>query len=392
MNAAGWPRRRFLRGLGECGLVLGAGLAAGCGGPGLTPAPLRTGTADESSSERVVSFANWPQYLDAAGTGRHLRHPTLTEFTRRTGIRVSYSEPISGNEQIAGEIGIPLALGRYPGYDLLVLTDWMVAHLASIGWVQQLPPAAVPNAGRLVPEFRNHPLPDVSRYSLPWQGGFTGIAWNEAVTRRPVLSMSDLLTSRDLHGRAGLVADMRDVIGLIMLDMGVDPAAFTDAEFSAALATVDRAVVTGQVRSVTNNYLPQLERGELAACVAWPGDILVAQLLRHPPVQFALPSAGGMLWTDNMVIPAFARHKRNAERLMDFYYEPAIAAQLSAYELFICPVTGTQTVMRSRAPALAAQQYIFPGPDLLARGHYFRLLPRAVSTRYGNAFASAVGL
>ena len=384
-------RRRFLHGLGGGGLALGAGLLAGCGAPELAPVPVSTRTPDKSRTERVVNVATWVVYVDSEGSGKRHRHPTLIEFTRRTGIRVSYSEPINNNLQIVGQVGIPLAMGRYSGYDLLVLTDWIVAELARIGWVQPLSPAAVPNAGRLVPEFRNHPLPDVARYSLPWQGGFTGIAWNRDLTHRPVLSMTDLLTSRDLHGKVGVVPEMRDVMGLIMLDMGVDPASFTDADFNAALKMLDRAVVSGQIRSVTADYIPQLHAGKLAACVAWPSDVIFVQP-RYPQLRTALPNAGGLLWTDNMVIPAFARHKLNAERLINFYYEPVIAAQLSAYELYICPVQGTQSVMRRLDPALAGQQYIFPSHQLLARGHYFKLLPPAVSAKYSTAFASTVGL
>jgi spermidine/putrescine transport system substrate-binding protein len=151
-------------------------------------------------------------------------------------------------------MGVRLALGRDPGYDLVVISDWMVVELIDRGWVQPLSAALVPNAARLVPEFRNQPLPDVRCYALPWQGGFAGIAWNLAATHRPVTSMSDLLTSPDLHGRVGLVGEMRDVMGLIMLDMGMNPAAFSGRDFSAALARLDRAVSRGQILTVTNNY------------------------------------------------------------------------------------------------------------------------------------------
>ena len=150
-------------------------------------------------------------------------------------------------------------------------------------------------------------------------------------------------------------------------------------------------MVSGQIHSVTADYVQPLRTGELAACVAWPSDVVFYQP-KYPQLQTALPTAGGVLWTDNMVIPAFARHRLNAERLMNFYYEPAIAAQLSAYELYICPVRGTQAVMRQVDPALASQQYIFPSHELLAQGHYFMLLPPARSAAYSNAYATTVGL
>jgi spermidine/putrescine transport system substrate-binding protein len=390
MNAAGNPsRRRFLRGAGQAGLVLGAGLLGACAAPGLTPEPLATSVADLSRTQRVVSFANWPDYVDSLPGNRHV-HPTLREFTRRTGITVDYSEPIQGNDQFTGQIGVRLALGENPGYDLAVLTDWAVAELAGRGWIQPLSAAAVPNAARLIPAFRNHPLPDVRRYALPWQGGFTGIGWNPTVTHRPVTGMSDLLTAPDLRGRVGLVAEMRDVIGLIMLDMGTNPASFTGAEFDGALALLDRAVRSGQILTVTNDYSARLDKGEIAACTAWAGDVIFIQQT-NPRVQFALPGAGGMLWTDNMVIPAFSHHKENAESLMNFYYQPGPAARLSAYELFICPVLGAQASVRHIDPALADQQYVFPSPAMLAQAHYFMQLPPALAATYNTRFAAVIG-
>jgi spermidine/putrescine transport system substrate-binding protein len=77
---------------------------------------------------------------------------------------------------------------------------------------------------------------------------------------------------------------------------------------------------------------------------------------------------------------------------MNFYYEPEIAARLSAYERFICPVLGTRAAMREIDPALTAEQYIFPSAELLASAHYFRLLPPAVATSYNSRFATVLGL
>src|ERR1035441_32875 len=121
MSVTGRPsRRRFLRGIGFGGLglvagALGTGALGACGGTDLAPVPLRTGMADLSRAQRVVRFANWPDYVDSL-PGNHLVHPTLVEFTRRTGIVVEYSEPVRANDQFVGQMGVQLALGRSPGY------------------------------------------------------------------------------------------------------------------------------------------------------------------------------------------------------------------------------------------------------------------------------------
>ncbi len=387
-------RRRFLRGIGAAAglgaVALGGGLLSSCSAQDLAAVPLAAGASDRSRRQKVVRFANWPGYLDQAPTDPG-QHPTLAEFTRRTGIAVEYSEPIDGNEEFFAQIGMPLALGESTGYDLVVLSDWLIPELIQLGWLDALSPGGVPNASRLRPEFRNWPVADVRRFSLPWQGGLTGIAYNMAATHRPVTSMHDLLTAPDLKGRVSLVADMRDVMGLIILAEGGNPAAFSSTEFGSALAMLRRSIQTGQIRAVTNDYTAGLSQGTIAACVAWSGDVLGIQP-SNADVRFTWPSAGGMLWTDNMVIPAFAGHKENAERLMSYYYEPAVAARLSAQELFLCPVIGADVAMRQVDPALAEDRYIFPTPKILQSSYHFMILSPQQSMDYTASYNETVGL
>ena len=385
-------RRGFLRGLGGAGLgamALGTGLGA-CSTPGLAPVPLARAAPDRSTADGIVRFANWLSYVDQA-PGNPRRYPTLDEFTRRTGIAVDYSEPITDNEQFIGLIGIPLALGQGTGYDLVVLSDWVVAEFIQLGWVEPLSPQAVPNAARLLPHFGNWPVPDVRRYSLPWQCGFTGIVYNAKVTRRPVTSMRDLLTSPDLHGKVSLATEMRDVLTLVMLDMGINPVNFTSREFAAAVKVVGKAAQAGQIGMVTNYYLSEMINGTVAAAVGWAGDYLNVRA-QNPDIRFTWPQAGGGLWSDNMLIPAHAQHTRNAERLMNFYYEPDIAAQLSAFESYVCPVLGAASAMRKIDPALASEKYIFPTPELLTNGHYFKLLTPQQKAQYTARYQNALGL
>ena len=336
----------------------------------------------------MVRFANWADYIDTSPTGGH---PTLAEFTRQTGIRVDYNGFIQDANQVTGLIGIALAAGQDPGYDLVVAGDWVLAQFIEEGWAAELSPGLLTEAWRLQPRFRDWPVPDLRRHALPFQGGLTGIGYNAKVTRRPVTSMTDLLTAPDLHGRVSLVTEMRDVMGLIMLDQGSDPADFSSAEFGTALAMLQRSVNAGQIRIVADSYLPFLVKGDVAAGVVWAGDILAGRD-QNSALEFTWPKGGGMLWTDNMMIPALTPVRANAERLMNFYYQPDVAAQLSAYLEYVCPVLGTQAAMRQLNPALAGGEYIFPSAALLRSGHYFKILSRAQIASYTAEFQAAVGL
>jgi spermidine/putrescine transport system substrate-binding protein len=369
--------------------MLGAGLSD-CSAPGLAQVPVRATVTDESRTRRVVRFANWIREIDTSSTGGH---PTLEEFTRQTGIGVDYDGFIADANQFIGVIGIALAAGQDPGYDLVVLADWVLAEFIEQGWAAELSPRLLTQAWRLQPRFHDWPVPDLRRYALPWVAGFTGIGYNINQTHRPITSMTDLLTAPDLHGRVSLVAEMRDVMGLLLLDQGSDPADFTPAEFRAAIAMLQRAVTAGQVRIVTDNYLPYLinPKNPVAAGVVWGGDILASHAV-DPALRFTWPKGGGMLWTDNMMIPALTPVQANAERLMNFYYQPHVAAQLAAWMQYICPVQGAQAAMRQLDPALAGAEQIFPSAALLQSGHYFKILNRSQISSYTTAFQNAVGL
>jgi spermidine/putrescine transport system substrate-binding protein len=382
-------RRRFMARCGSIGMgaaMLGAGLSS-CANPNLPEVPVAT-VRDQSRTRKLVRFANWYDYIDISAQGVH---PTLAEFTRQTGIRVDYAELFPDADQVTGLIGGRLAVGIDPGYDLIVIADQPLAQFIERGWAADLSPGLLTEGWRLLPRFRDWPVPDLRRYSLPWQGGFTGIGYNLALTRRPVTTMTELLTAPDLHGRVSLVTSMPDVMGLIMLEQGSDPGAFSAAEFRGALAMLRRSVAAGQVRVVSDAYWLSMADGKVAAGVAWSGDMLrLRQTI--PALRFGLPDRGGMLWTDNLMIPALAAYRGNAERLMDFYYQPDAAAQLSAYTQYISPVAGAQAAMRRIDPALATEQYVFPAPALLQRSHTFKILPRAQLASYTTDFQNAVGL
>jgi spermidine/putrescine transport system substrate-binding protein len=173
--------------------------------------------------------------------------------------------------------------------------------------------------------------------------------------------------------------------------MGINPVNFTSREFAAAVKVVGKAAQAGQIGIVTNYYLSEMINGTVAAAVGWAGDYLNVRA-QNPDIRFTWPQAGGGLWSDNMLIPAHAQHTRNAERLMNFYYEPDIAAQLSAFESYVCPVLGAASAMREIDPALASEKYIFPTSELLTNGHYFKLLTPQQKAQYTARYQNAIGL
>ncbi|GAA3376278.1 spermidine/putrescine ABC transporter substrate-binding protein [Streptomyces sannanensis] len=389
---AAMTRRSLLRASGVGALTVGglAGLSA-CGIPPAKREDQGPASTDFSAEEKVVNFSNWTEYMDTSEDGKH--RPTLEEFTKRTGITVKYTEDINDNVEFFGKIKPQLAAGQDTGRDLIIATDWLASRIIRLGWAQKLDPANLPHAfTNLSGQFRNPDWDPGRAYSYPWTGIPVVIAYNSKATGgRKVDSVSQLLDDPELKGRVSFLTEMRDTIGMTMLDMGKDPEKFTDDEFDAAVARLQKAVDTKQIRRFTgNDYTADLSKGDIAACVAWAGDLVQLQA-DNPDVKFAIPAVGYMAGTDNMLVPAKARHKANAERLIDYYYEPPVAARLAAYINFVCPVDGVREELEKIDPALASNTLILPDKAMAAKSHAFRSLTSEEETAYEEKFAKLIG-
>ncbi|WP_448059998.1 polyamine ABC transporter substrate-binding protein [Cellulomonas hominis] len=385
---SGLSRRQFLGALGGVGA---AAFLAACGtGGSPSSGASRSAAGDLSADEKLVRWANWTLYLDQDESGT--KYPTLEAFTTQTGIDVDYTEDIEDNDSFYGKVSGQLANGQDIGYDIVTLTDWMAARLIRLGYTQELDRSRIPNADNILPNLADVDFDPGRTHSLTWQSGFGGIAWAKDKVPAGMTSVSDLWAP-ELAGRVEVLSEMRDTIGLIMLDQGVDPAGdWAEDEFDAALGVLKDKIGSGHIRQVRgNSYTQDLVSGDAIAVIGWSGDITALNYENDDKFQFAIPEAGGTLWSDNLMIPIGATHKANAEEVMNYYYDPEVAAQVAAWVNYITPVQGAQEAMEAIDPDLVDNQLIFPDADTLARTHVFRTLTPEEETTYNGAFLDAIG-
>jgi spermidine/putrescine transport system substrate-binding protein len=333
------------------------GLLAACGG----------GDDEEASDElkTVLNFANWPFYIDTE------KPTTLQTFTEESGIKVNYFEEINDNADYFATVQGRLSQGQAIDRDIFVFTDnsRFPGLLVGQGWVEKLDKDRIPNISNLVAAQASPPFDPEREYSLPWQSGMTGIAWNEDVTG-PVETIEQLLEDPSLKGKVTMLQEMADSVGLVILANGDDPATVSDDVFTSAIDRVQAAVDSGQIRRFTgNDYAQPLTRGDVAASVAWSGDII--QLLAdNPKLKWAVPSDGGMIWTDNMFIPA-GGSAATASEYMNYVYRPEVAAKIAAYVNYVTPVVGAKEELAKTDPETAGNELIFPSDELLGQLHQY---------------------
>ncbi len=202
--------------------------------------------------------------------------------------------------------------------------------------------------------------------------------------------MEELLTRSDLKGKVTLLKELGDTMGFMLLLEGANPEDFTGDEWAAAIARLEEVVASGQLRRFTgNDYVQGLASGDIVACEAWSGDVIAMQY-DNPDIKWVVPEEGLGLWSDNMMVPNKAEHQTNAEKLMNYYYEPEVAATLAAWVNYICPVEGAQEAMEKVDPSLVDNELIFPTEEFLADSFVFKGLDDETRRQYDKDFAKAM--
>ena len=385
-------RRSLLRALGGTAAL---GALAGCGVPAAYVRPGERAVADTSATSHRLTWSNWPLYIDTDDKNPN-RRPTLDAFEKRTGIRVDYVEEINDNDEFFGKISPALMNHQSTGRDLIVISDWMCARFVRLGWVQEMDRAQQPNVAKyLDPLLRSPAFDEGRRFTVPWQSGITGIAYNRKKLGREIRSVKDLWAS-DLKGRVTLLSGLDESFALLMQGNGVDITKWTADDFHDICDEVQRQVGRGQIRRFTgNDYTKDLVSGDVLACQAYSGDVIQLQA-DNPDIRFVVPEEGAELWSDSLMIPDRAGHKGNAERLIDYYYQPEVAAELAAWVNYVCPVPAAKEILAADpdkdTAALADNPLIFPDATMRSRLAIARDITSVERVDFARRWNKIVGL
>ena len=325
-------RRTFMGRAGRGGLAVGAlftlpGLLAAC-----SPAPGASGSGGR------LAWLNWPAYIDISED--ETSYPSIEAFTEQTGIEVEYDEGLLDNAEFLAQYAPDLRAGNNTGWDVMSPGGWVVERMARLGWLEELDHSQLPNWTANAADYAKGLWFDPENtHSIWWQGGITGIAYDPEMTGREITTFDDLLDP-EFSGRAGGFSDMRDMFGLTLLSLGVEPANATVDDVQRAQDKL-LAVPEGHFRGFYGNeYYDALAAGDLAIAVAWSGDVSQMNLYDNDKVVFVVPESGGMRWNDNLVIPKGGANLENAHKLLNYWYDPVAATTLSEYVGYFTGVKG----------------------------------------------------
>lgn len=375
------------------------GAASASAAPSATAEATAAATAEASASAEAagatpsaeLNWANWTYYLDYDDATK--KYPSLEAFTKEYGTKVNYSEVIDDNNSFFGTIKPALEAGQDTGWDVITMTDWMAARLIRLGWIEELNLANMPDFTKNLKDiYKGFAWDPEMKHHAPWQSGMTGLGY--AKDKTGMLDTLEVLFTADpkWNGKVDYLSEMRDAEGLTMLSLGLDPTNPTRQACDAATAKMQKAVDDGIVRAFKGNaYAEDLKSGDAVLSMAWSGDMVQA-LIDKPTLQFSVGKEGGIIWTDNMMIPNGAQHKGTAELLMNYYYRPEVAALVTAYVNYLTPVVGADKILIKDNPDIAKNPLIFPPADVTARLHDFGALSEADEAYFNDAFAKVSGV
>src|SRR3954468_730167 len=381
-------RRQLIRRLGAAGLTMSSAgtLLAACGGVKGTDTggPTKTAASHPKVAIKELNFSNWPYYMDP-------KRNVLKEWSQaHNGAHVKYVEEINDLDEFFGKVRQQLQRGETLNRDLVVLTDWMASRWVRGQWVEAIDKRNIPNAKNLQPNLQ-HPNWDPNRnFSLPWQSGMSAIAYNPKKTGRKLHSIGDLFDPK-FKGKVTMLSDPHDSAGLMVLLAGKKTEDATLDDVLAGIQKIDEQNKKGQIRRFTgNDYVTDLTKGNAWVSVVYSGDVF--QLKKDiPELQFLIPDEGALLWTDNMMIPQKAPHPYAAETMMNFVYQPAVAAKILEAYAYIAPVVGTKQVLEKSDPKLANDPLIFPSDQDRARLQGYPALSPSDENKMVAAMQKVIG-
>ena len=382
-------RRELLRRVGiGAGAVSATALLAACGIGGEQEDEGAKDTLTTTKQQGELDFANWPFYIDPGKNG------TVTDFEKKTGIDVSYKDVIDDNAAFFATIREPLAQGQATGWDIIVVTDWLITKMARLGYLEKLDHSLLPNFEAHAGEAYKDPDYDPDNlHSIPWQGGITGIGYNEDLTGREITSVEDLFDP-EFEGRVGMFSEMRDTMCLTLLGLGVEPDNATIEDVEQAQEKLLAQKEANIVRKYYGNeYIDAFARGDLAVTMAWSGDV-VGRSANKPNLKFVVPEEGGLRWVDNMAIPQHAAHPIDAHEMMNYVYDPQVQADITAWVGYITPVPEVQPILSeykdSFSQAIATSPLSFPDEAIEAELHRYKDLDEDEETQWNDLFNEVV--
>lgn len=368
--------------------VVGAALAllTACGGQSQTgssatsaPAPAATQAATQAAApastdataaadDLVVDPAkltkelhiyNWADYLDPA---------VLEDFQKAYGVAVT-SESFDNNEDMIAKISPGSS-----GYDIVFPSDYAIDIMAKGGLLAKLDKSLLPNLKNIKADNLDLYYDKGNVYSLPYNMGMTGLAYDSSKFDTPVDSWAAVFDPAQLakiKGQFTMLDDERETPGAALKYLGLSLNNTNPADLKKAedLLKAQKPDVSAYDSS---NVSRKLASGEIIIGHIYSYNALQARLgldgsfSGNPNITFVAPKEGCTIWQDNVAIVADSPNQYTAHVFLNYLMRPDVAAKNATFILGVTPNAAAEPLL---PPALqeAYKQGFAPTEEMMKR-------------------------
>ncbi len=272
-----------------------------------------------------INVYNWGEYISDGSEG------TLdlnAEFTRRTGIRVNYTNYAS-NEDMYAKLKSGGAV-----YDVIIPSDYMVQRLINEGMLEKLDFSNIPNFKYIEDRYRNLSYDPTGEFSVPYTVGMVGLIYNSDMLDE-VPDSWEIMWDERYSGNILMFNNPRDAFAIAQLVTDVKFNTTDPAEWAVAYDKLleQKPLIQSYVMDEIFN---KMENNEAALAPYYAGDFL-SMKDNNDALEFVYPKEGTNYFVDAMCIPKGAQNKTAAEMYINFILEPDIALANAEYIYYASP-------------------------------------------------------
>lgn len=269
-------------------------------GSASTPAPQAEAPASDSAcpqpspkvevTSKELNMFTWSEYIP---------DDIINCFEEAYGVTVNHDTFASQSEQLA-----KLERGA-SGYDIVQPSDDMVQLMVEKDLFAELDKSQLSVMSNFNPAFLNPAFDPDNKFSLPYQGGSTGIVYNTETVKTPPTSYADLWNA-EYAGHIIAVDDSRTMITITLLALGYDANSTDPAQLEEAKAKLKE--LTANIR-IFDSDSPKtaLISGEADLGIIWSTEAFTT-VIENPAFEYVYPSEGVILWQDNFAVMKDAPH------------------------------------------------------------------------------------
>ncbi len=299
----------------------------------------------------TVKVYNWSEYI---ATG------LLTTFKDEYGVDVVYDTFESMDEARS-----KIFVGK-SGYDVVVLTDYVIPDAIAGGFIQPLDYDNIPNAKHVDDKFKNPPFDPGNKYTLPYMWGSTGLGYNTKEVPEGVTGWTNVFDENFLKKyskKVTMMSEARELIGAALKSRGHSLNSVDDNELQEAKQALLKQKPYLAKYADATDYIPGLAGGQFLVSHAYNGDVYVARG-DNPDLKYVIPKEGATLWTDNMTIAKDAPNKAAGEAFINYILTPEVDALITNFRYYANPNKDATSLV---LPTIASDQGIYPPSDVIAK-------------------------